>query len=311
VTARSRRVAIGDSDAGTAVAEASAMRTKWLLVLALGGCASREVETRHVSYDDRFAADTMDVYLPVDGLVDRPAVMFVHGGSWRFGDAGAHAGHAQRLAELGYVAATIDYRLVPEAVYPAQMQDTACALSFLRSQAQAFGLDPDRVAVVGYSAGGHLVSLLGVAFDDPDYAPDCAAGPTAPPQAVVSGAGPQDLRGWSDVDNVAEMLGGTIDEVPERYDAASPLLHARPDAPPFLFVHGTSDWIVPVEQSREMRAALRDQGVDARLLELDGVGHVTGVGGDGGRSELGVMSIDEPEAWLAQLDFLADTVGAP
>lgn len=264
-----------------------------------------------MSYDDRFAATTMDVYLPDDGATGRPAVLFIHGGGWKYGSADAHTGHAIRLAQAGYVAATIDYRLTPDGVYPRQMQDAACALAFLRGHAQDWGLDPGRVAVAGYSAGGHLASLLGVAFDEPDFAPDCAAGPTAAPQAVISGAGPQDLRGYSEVDTVEALIGGSIEEFPERYDRASPLLHARADAPPFLFIHGGSDWIVPIEHSRDMRRALLDEGVDARLLELSGIGHLTGVGGDGGRAELGIMSIDEPEAWLAQLDFLADTVGVP
>lgn len=288
------------------------MRACLTLSLILGGCASRPIEVEQgVSYDDRFAATTMDVYLPDDGRTGRPAVMFVHGGSWSGGSARAHTGHAERLAEAGYVAVTIDYRLVPDGVYPRQMQDAACALAFLRGQQDAWGLDPERVAVVGYSAGGHLVSMLGVAFDEPELAADCAAGPTPPPQAVISGAGPEDLRVWPEVDSVVNMLGGPIDEVPERWDLASPILHARPDAPPFLFVHGTADWIVPIDHSRWMRDALRAEGVDARLLELDGIGHLIGVGGDGGRSEVGLMSIDHPEAWLAQMDFLADTVGAP
>lgn len=284
---------------------------KSMLLLALAGCAAEVEVLEKVSYDDRFAQTTMDVYLPADGETARPAVMFVHGGGWRMGSARAHTGHAERLAAAGYVAVSIDYRLVPDGVYPRQIQDTACALAFLRAHADDWGLDPDRVAIAGYSAGGHLVSLLGVASDEPAFAPDCAAGATAPPQAVISGAGPQDLRDFPDADAVRDMLGGSIDDVPERWDLASPITHARPDAPPFLFVHGTADWFVPVEQSRAMRDALRAEGVDARVLELAGVGHLTGVGGDGGRSEVGVISIDEPEAWLAQMDFLADTVGAP
>ncbi len=285
------------------------MKLGCLLVLA--GCAADVEILTGVSYDDRFPQTTMDVYLPADGATARPAVMFVHGGGWRLGSAAAHAAHAERLAEAGYVTASIDYRLVPDGVYPRQIQDTACALAFLRAHADEWGLDPDRVAIAGYSAGGHLVSLLGVAFDEPDFAPDCAAGPTAPPQAVISGAGPQDLHGLAEADAVRDMLGGTEEEVPERYDRASPITHARADAPPFMFVHGTDDWFVPVDQSRDMRDALRAEGVDARVLELSGIGHLTGVGGDGGRSEFGMMSVDEPEAWLAQLDFLADTVGAP
>lgn len=284
---------------------------------ALAGCVGADIEEIHgVSYDDRYATTVLDVYLPADGASDRPAVMYVHGGGWRIGSRAHHADHARRLAATGYVVVSIDYRLSGEAVYPAAIQDSLCALAFVRANAATWGIDPGRVAVTGYSAGGHLVSMLGVAWDVPELQPDCAAATAAAavlrPDAVIPGAGPQDLRGaWGEHDAIVDFLGGTEAELPERYATASPITHARPDAPPFLFVHGTDDWFVPVEQSREMRDALRGEGVDARLLELGGVGHLVGVGGDGGRQELGVLSIDEPEAWLATADFLADTVGAP
>jgi acetyl esterase/lipase len=191
------------------------------------------------------------------------------------------------------------------------MRDVACAFARLEERAGEYGIDPARIATMGYSAGGHLVSLLGVASDEPDFQTDCASGPTGAPQAVISGAGPQDLRGWGSADDVVAMVGGSIEELPERWARLSPITHARADAPPFLFIHGTDDWFVPIDQSRQMRDALRAEGVDARLLELAGAGHLTGLGGDAGREELGVIAIDTPEAWLAIGDFLGDTVGAP
>jgi acetyl esterase/lipase len=283
-------------------------------LLLAGACTAGVEEIRGVSYDDRHAADVLDVYLPEDGLTGRPAVMFIHGGGWKIGSRDHHVEHARRLAESGYVAISIDYRLTPDGVYPRSIQDTGCALAFVRNQAGEYGLDPARIAVMGYSAGGHLVSLLGVATDAPDFIPDCAAAPAgapvAPPAAVISGAGPIDFRGW-EPDAVRELIGGTSEEYPERYERASPITHVDGDAPPYLFIHGTSDWFVPVEQSRRMRDALVEAGADGRILELAGVGHLTGVGGDAGRQELGILSIDEPEAWIALADFLADTIGAP
>ena len=285
-----------------------------MTTLVAAGCAGGGVEEiSGVSYDDRHPADVLDVYLPDDGETARPAVMYIHGGGWKTGSRSHHVDHARRLAGSGYVAISIDYRLTPDGAYPRSIQDTQCALAFVRAQADAWGLDPDRIAVMGYSAGGHLVALLGVATDEPDFLPDCAAAggaPVAPPAAVISGAGPTDLRGW-EVDAVRELIGGSEADHPERYQRASPLAHVDGDAPPYLFIHGTSDWFVPIEQSRAMRDALVDAGVDARLLELAGVGHLTGVGGDAGRQELGILSIDEPEAWIALDDFLRDTIGGP
>src|SRR5688572_1247905 len=184
------------------------MRTKWLgFATLLAACGGRDVEERREVYDERFAADAMDVYLPDDGATGRPVVMFVHGGGWKSGSADHHTDHARRLAEDGYVTVSIDYRLVPDGVFPRQVQDAQCALSFVRAHADEWGLAPDRVAVIGYSAGGHLVSMLGVAIDHPELQTDCAAGPTGAPQAVISGAGPEDLRNWGSYDAPREMLG--------------------------------------------------------------------------------------------------------
>jgi acetyl esterase/lipase len=287
------------------------MRTTSLGLATLLAACGGDVEERREVYDDRFSATAMDVYLPGDGATGRPVVMFIHGGGWKMGSASHHTAHARRLAEDGYVTVSIDYRLVPDGVFPRQVQDSQCALSFVRAHADEWGLDPARVAVIGYSAGGHLVSMLGVASDHPELQTDCAAGPTGAPQAVISGAGPEDLRGWGDYDAPRQMLGVSVEDDPDRWALASPITHARADAPPFLFIHGADDWFVPIEQSRAMREALVERGVDARLLSLAGAGHLTGLGGTGGREELGVISIDSPESWLALSDFLADTVGVP
>jgi hypothetical protein len=114
---------------------------------------------------------------------------------------------AQRLAHSGYVAATIEYRLVPDGVFPAAAEDCFCALAFLRAHAQEYGLDPQRVALMGYSAGGQLVSLLGVHAEDPELQdPGCPAGLTFAPAAVIDGAGPADLRAMAGADLLLNRL---------------------------------------------------------------------------------------------------------
>lgn len=263
-----------------------------------------------IAYDSRYAADVLDVYLPDNTATDRPAVVIVHGGSWRMGSRDDHKAHAQRLAATGYVVVNADYRLVPDGTYPAMMQDIACVFATTRARASEWGIDPDRIAVMGYSAGAHLVSLLAVASDEVDFAPSCAGiGDIRPPAAVISGAGPQDLRDWGGVRDVVGLLGEIMD-YRERYTIASPITHVSATSPPFLFLHGNADLIVPVEQSRDMQKALRAAGVEARLLEIANGGHVVGIG-TGSRQELPATPFDAPEAWLALMDFLDDTVGSP
>jgi acetyl esterase/lipase len=280
----------------------------WTVVHA--GCADT-VEESDISYDDRYgAATTMDVYHP-PGDALRPAVLLIHGGGWHTGfTRSAFDSTSARLAGAGYVAFNIDYRLVPDGgQFPHAPADCLCALSYIRANAARWHVDPARIAAFGYSAGGHLASLIGVAADDPTIAPDCASGPTGAPAAVVSGAGPEDMRALPQVSVVTDFLGGTPEQVPDVYTDASPIDHVAPGAPPFLFVQGTHDWFVDASNSERMRAALDAVGDETRLFEIPGGGHVWNQGADDGDFDLVVAAVDTPEAWAATIDFLDHAIG--
>ncbi len=262
-----------------------------------------------MAYDDRFGDSTvMDVYLPNDGKVDRPAVIMIHGGGWSLFSKSSFTSEAERLAGAGFVVANINYRVTPAGAYPHLMQDSHCALSFVRARAADYGLDPDRVAVMGYSAGAHMASLLGTAIDEEDFQPDCQAGPTYAPAAVISGAGPQDLIDMSWADAVQKLIGGPLSAYPERYRKASPIEQVRPGAPPFLFIHGTQDLFVPIDHSRRMQRKLAEVNSESKLLELSWGGHLLNNGADPGQLD-GVVSSSTPEAWAAIIDFLDRTIG--
>jgi acetyl esterase/lipase len=219
------------------------------------------------------------------------------------------ADHALRLARAGYVAINIDYRLVPNGgEFPHAVQDCMCALSFIRANAGAYGIDPARIATLGYSAGGHLASMLGTAASHSIVAPDCASGSTAPVAAVVSGAGPQDMALLPQVDVVIEFVGGTKQDAPERYVHASPISYVAEGAPPFLLISGDEDWFVDIEHSRRMQQALDNVGSETRLLSIPGGGHVFNRGTGGSTWDL-ALSIDTPESWAATIDFLDRTIG--
>jgi acetyl esterase/lipase len=272
-----------------------------LLLIPLAACSSVEV-LADVGYDDRFGASTtMDVYLPDGGGDARPAVMMIHGGGWYLFSKDVYAEQAERFAGAGYVAASINYRLVPEGSYPRLVQDAICALAFLRAHAGEYGLDPERVAVLGYSAGGHMASLLGVGAGIEDFQPDCAAGGTFAPAAVVSGAGPQDLRGRTH-ERVVDFLGCREEDCPERWERASPIAHVKPGAPPYLLAHGSADLFVDVGESRRMQDALQAAGVEARLFEAPAGGHLLTPDGRGDQHL--TTSADTPEAWAVTIDFL-------
>ena len=275
-----------------------------LALLLVAACAADTDVYSGVVYDERYGTDTaMDIHVPGDARTDRPAIMLVHGGGWRAGDRTAYTDAAERFASNGYVAATIDYRLVPAGTYPHAVQDVLCALAYLRVHANDYGIDPDRIAITGYSAGGHLAALAGTGFDNPAHAPDCAWGAPGAPNATIASDGVYVFDGSV----VADFLGGTRDAVPERYVSASPIENIRPDLPPMLVIHGTTDAFVPVSQAHALVEAMRDAGNATEYLELSGGGHILSPATPTGGS-IGEVAADMPEAWLATFDFLARTI---
>lgn len=288
------------------------MRRILLLVVVLAtlvGCGAPG-EIKNVSYDDRFGdATTMDIYLPSGAPAHSPAIMMIHGGAWRGGSKSAYHDAAVRMARSGWVAVSINYRLGPAGVYPRAVQDCVCALSYLRKHADEYGIDPHRIAVTGYSAGGQLASLIGVAADAPGHVPDCAAGGTGLPAAVISSAGVQDFHG-KDHQWVRDFLGGSESEVPHNYDAASPITYVGPNKPPMLLVTGGADWFADFDDLTRMRDSMRDAGNDAELLLTNGGGHLVNPDENAGAVDVEVADMT-PEGWAAMTDFLTRTVGWP
>jgi acetyl esterase/lipase len=183
-----------------------------------------------------------------------PLVILLHGGGWSGGSRASLDGEMRALARRGYTAATVEYRLAqaPRNVFPAAAADVRCAVRALRRRAAEFHIAPGHVAVMGYSAGGHLASLLGVgasagALD----AGGCDGGNTdVAVQAVVSYAGPQDLRvngpyTREQADLVTNFLGVFPGDAPDLARLASPIAYVAPGAPPFLLLHGSNDPLVP------------------------------------------------------------------
>jgi len=292
-----------------------ALLTSFTLSAAIAAASCANAERREdIVYDDRHGErGKLDLYVPESpraGGQGAPTVMNIHGGGWRWLSKDTQVDHSMRLAHAGYVVATINYRLSPEGEYPRAIQDCYCALGFLQANATEFGIDPERIVVSGYSAGGHLASLIAVAEPTGDFAPDCATPPMFRPIAVISGDGPQDLRELPDIFPLTSFLGGDKDEVPERYERASPVVHVESSDPPFLLIHGTDDWVVGIDQSESMQQALRGAGVEVSFLRVRGGHHLFNPDGSLADSYFPEAVTDGPEAWAATMDFL-DEVTTP
>jgi acetyl esterase/lipase len=225
----------------------------------------------------------LDVLHPPAREALRPAVIVIHGGGFISGDRTGGVEHATYLAEAGYVAFTIDYRLFEQRSgtainpWPAQLDDAQRAVRWVRANAATYGVDPKRIASYGHSSGGTLAAMLGVRETRDDSDPELA-GISSRVTCVVDLAGDGDLTIPSanpfNNDLVADLLGGTPDEVPEAYRDASPVSHVDEESAPFLIIHGAKDLDLPVEHARRMVDALHEAGVEVAYLELPNADHM-------------------------------------
>ena len=221
----------------------------------------------------------LDLAAPKEGDGPFPVVVCIHGGGWRAGQRQDLAKTIELLAAHGYVAATVSYRLTTEAKFPAQIEDCKAAVRWLRANAAKYHVNPQRIGVVGFSAGAHLACLLGLT-DKKDGLEGTGGNAEASSrvQAVVSFFGPTDFttKSWSDdleQSLLVPFVGATFAEKPELYRKISPITYVTKGHPPFLFFHGTKDTLVNVRHSRLLAEKLQGAGVDAKVIELEGEGH--------------------------------------
>ncbi len=221
----------------------------------------------------------VDLARPSKGDGPFPAVLLIHGGGFRAGNRHGYDGLCMRLAQNGYVAATVEYRLAPKYQFPAAVYDCKAAVRWLRANAAKFHIDPARVGVAGGSAGGHLALFLGVTgdvkkFDGDGGNPD----QSSKVACVVSFYGPSDFtKSYGHSKDAAEVLplflGGDLEKEHRRHIEASPLYWVTPDAPPTLCIHGTKDDYVAYEQAGWIVDKLKAADVEAELLTIEGAGH--------------------------------------
>lgn len=266
--------------------------TLWVLLLAgplapIGvGVAQADVQVEEdVAYGEADGQPLLlDVYRPPARDTPRPAVILIHGGGWTagYGSRADMAQPARELADAGYVAFTIAYRLLDgepgHNVWPAQLADVQRAVRWVRANADRYGVDPERICSYGHSAGGHLAAMLGVR-DTRDNSDPALADVSSRVNCVVDLAGDMDLAipypNAVDTEIVTGLLGGAPEEAPDAYSDASPLAQVDEETVPFLIFHGQRDTINPIEHSRRMVAALHEAGVEVVYVEIPDADHFT------------------------------------
>ncbi|HET7434590.1 MAG TPA: alpha/beta hydrolase [Thermoanaerobaculia bacterium] len=252
----------------------------------------------------------LDLRIP-DGPGPHPVIVYLHSGAWISGDR--TGGPALRQATRGYAVASIDYRLAPEHVWPAQIEDCKAAVRWLRANAARYHLDANRIGVFGASAGGHLASVLGTSggVSSVEGMELGNAQFSSRVKVVVDFYGPTDLLKIESQKlpcipldgNAAYMppsllIGCPIQECKEKTATASPMTYITRDDPPFLIMQGMLDCLVPYQQSVMLHAALVAAGVDSRLALIPNGDH-------GGRA------FDEPKYEQMVDDFLDNYLRGP
>lgn len=220
----------------------------------------------------------LDLAKPEKMTGPAPCIVMIHGGGWRGGHRKVHVAQIFEFAKRGYVAVTIQYRLVPTARFPAQIEDVKCAVRYLRANAQKHNIDPERIGAVGFSAGGHLSMMLGT-MDKADGLEGTGghADQSSKVQAVVSFFGPADLAADDYPALVVGLINDFVGSTPEEDAAvrkqASPITYVDKDDAPMLLYQGTKDRLVPHTQAYVMADAMTKAGQPGRVELLLGADH--------------------------------------
>jgi acetyl esterase/lipase len=220
----------------------------------------------------------IDMYVPRNLTKPAPLLVFIHGGAWAHGKRSDYLTYLIPFAQQGYITATVSYRLVKDSIniYPACAEDISDAVKWFFQNGEKYGYDPDRIALIGGSAGGHL-SLLGAygwrqsTKEKPDSIPEIQH----KIKAVVDIYGPYDLTTpYSRTHRlVTRLIGHSYEEKPELYLEASPMQYLDQSDPPTMILHGTADNLVPISQSDSLKVHLDKLGIPNVYCRVPGWPH--------------------------------------
>ena len=277
-----------------------------------------EPAPRALVYKQAAGGDLKLWQFPPSGLKPgerRAAVVAIHGGAWRAGSADGFFAHARYFAARGAVGFSVDYRLLrPEGPTVADcLADCKSAIRYIRAHAADLGVDPNRIAVLGDSAGGHLAAALAVVpgFDDPadDLSVSAVPNATIPCNPIVDMTEPT----W-----IAFVIGGRALEKnapPEalrptdaQSDLArrlSPLLQVRAGAPPALIMHGLDDGVVSPDQARHFAEAMQKVGSRCDLVLIEGARHAFIVPKYTAPEAMVAEALRKADRFLTSLEFLS------
>lgn len=264
------------------------MRAVWMITAGVAifahtaGASGEDIRT---ITDVPFGVDPLqqlDIYLPAKVEKALPAVVWIHGGGWREGDKREGVNRigefAPFLVEHGYVAVACNYRLIPKDLHPAQVDDVQRMIRWLRFHAAEYHIDPERIGVVGISAGGHLAAMLAAKTGHAKQGDELDE-VSSRVQAAVSLAGVHDFTKSPELmtpeleDGLLKAAAGDVGKVDQLRKDLSPIRYVTKDAAPLMLVIGTRDPWLPVRQAQVMGEALEKLGVATEVVLIEGAGH--------------------------------------
>lgn len=267
----------------------------FIFILSAGSPLLAQTKPLIHKHDDIPFAEVDGITLKLDlarpsSAGPHPCVVCWHGGAWKAGsrkdlsrpgliDFGlGEKSLLEALASQGYVAVSASYRLLPQHRWPAMIQDAKTVIRYLRANAEKYGIDPNRIAAAGFSAGGHLASLVGTATDVPEFEGSLYSQHSSRVQCVVDFFGPKDLTLYTltpgiEKSFITPLFGGPSNEKLQEIKKASPITHVSKSTVPFLIMHGMLDVVVPIKHSDEFQKRLAAAGVPAEYIRLPYKGH--------------------------------------
>ena len=235
---------------------------------AVGLGPKNEVVQRNLTYVQRPEGDLkLDLYVPKSSQA-MPVVVWFHGGLWRYGTKEFNF-HLRDLTQQGFAVATVQYRKIGEAPWPAALDDAEAGFSWLKENARQYGLDPDRMFLAGESAGGHVAALLASELGRSRVRALCLL--YAPTDMDSLWAKYKDFSPSNQL--FIEFFGTDQARAGDVVHQASPLRRVTRRMPPTLMYHGEHDWMVPLSQSQALATRLEQLGVETKLVVVNGQNH--------------------------------------